>query len=66
MPPAAAMNGIAARRQPASSPATISRLISSPTMKKKTAMSASLTKCANEVEISAKPRFTPTGMCCSA
>ena len=45
MPPNAAASGTASRRGEASSPRTISRLISSPTRKKKTTIAASSIQC---------------------
>ena len=48
MPPIAAAIGMAALRGEASSPTSSSRLISSPTTKKKITIRPSLTQCASE------------------
>ncbi len=55
IPPTAATAGRAARLRSRSSPVTSSRLISSPTTKKKMVMSASFTQCTNDSVIARSP-----------
>ena len=55
MPPSAAIAGSAAAARSRSSPTTSSRLISSPTTKKNTAMSASFTQCTNDSVMARSP-----------
>ena len=59
IPPAAAAIGAHTLRPPASSPATTSRLISSPTTKKKITIRLSLTQCCSPVSRWKKPRSIP-------
>ncbi|OPZ59209.1 MAG: hypothetical protein BWY87_01118 [Deltaproteobacteria bacterium ADurb.Bin510] len=62
MPPIAAMIGKAALRTSASSPTSISRLISSPTPKKKKAIKPSLTQCSKDISSRHGPRLKPSGV----
>ena len=58
-PAAAATTGTAARERSVSSPMVNSRLTSSPTMKKKNAINASLTKCLTDMSKLWSPKPTP-------
>ena len=62
-PPIAAIVGAASARTPRSSPSTISREISSPTLKKNNTMSPSLTQCRRSRARTVSPKVRATSVC---